>query len=501
MTDKIELTKELIYGFVNILVASKFDNAVETPDFHLELWDLMCSKKDKVAIAAPRGHAKSTAVTHCFTLACICFRIKDHILILSDTEGQAVNFLGDIKNEFLENEGLMEAFSVRKLTKDRETEFIVQFEDGHECRVIARGSEQKLRGMKWRSKRPNLIVCDDMENDEIVMNDERRKKFRHWFLNAVIPSGSKDCWIRYVGTILHMDAFLERLMPQWGVSTTICDGLKYYSTEDSDWLSVRYRAHNEDFSLILWPEMYDEQWLKNRRNTYIKMGNPSGYSQEYLNYPIDEETAYFRKSDMLTIGEEVDNEEFYVAADLAISEKDKSAYTVFVVAGLTPRGKLRIRDVIRYRGDAFEIIETFFQLHSRYKPEMFFVEQENIARTLGPILNKVMEERNVYFRIEPMTASQDKVKRARALQARMRAGMVEFDHEGEWFPTFQQEFLQFPRGAYMDQVDATSWIALGIEKLYETPTVQQLLSNQYEEELEETHFLSYGNGASSITGY
>lgn len=247
--------------------------------------------------------------------------------------------------------------------------------------------------------------------------------------------------------------------------------------------------------------MYDEQWLRSRRNTYIKMGNPAGYSQEYLNYPIDEETAYFRKSDVLPIGEEVENEEFYVAADLAISEKDKSAYTVFVVAGLTPRGKLRIRDVVRFRGDAFEIIETFFQLYSRYHPEMFFVEQENIARTLGPILNKVMEERNIYFRIEPMTASQDKVKRARALQARMRAGMVEFDQDAEWFPLFQQEFLQFPRGAYMDQVDATSWIALGLEKLYETPTVQQIIDTQYEDELEDMHFTTYGSGASSITGY
>lgn len=497
----IQLSKELIYGFVNGLLASKFDQQVATPEFHLELWDLMCSQKERVAIAAPRGHAKSTAVTHSFTLACICFRVKHHVLILSDTEGQAVNFLGDLKSEFTENEALMELFGVRKLKRDRETEFIVQFEDGHEVKVIARGSEQKLRGIKWRSKRPDLIICDDMENDEIVMNDERREKFRNWFYKAVIPAGSSGCWIRYVGTILHMDSFLERLMPQWGHEDTVIEPLKQYSSVDKDWLSVRYRAHDEEFKNILWPEMFSKERLQSIRAGYISMGIPEGYSQEYLNYPIDEETAYFRKNDLLPVTGDQDNEEYYVAADLAISEKDKSAYTVFVVAGLDPRNKLRIRDVLRYRGDALEIIDTFFQLNQRYKPEMFFVEQENIARTLGPILNKVMEERNTYFRIEPMTASQDKVKRARALQARMRAGMVEVDHDAEWFPTFQQEFLQFPRGAYMDQVDATSWIALGLEKLYDTPTVQQILSNQYEDELEDMYFLAGGGGASSITGY
>lgn len=497
---QIQLSKELIYGFVNSLLAHKFDQRVATPDFHLELWNLMCSPHPRVAVAAPRGHAKSTAVTHSYTLACICFRVKQHILILSDTEGQAVNFLGDLKSEFTENEELMQLFGVRKLKKDRETEFIVQFEDGYEVRVLARGSEQKLRGLKWRNKRPDLVICDDMENDEIVMNDERREKFRNWFYKAVIPAGSKDCWIRYVGTILHMDAFLERLMPQWGAEGTVDHGLMYTTDARKDWLSVRYKAHNEDFSQILWPEMFTKERLQEIRAGYIAMGIPEGYSQEYLNYPIDEETAYFRKNDLLPISDEIDNEEYYVAADLAISEKDKSAFTVFVVAGLSPRGKLRIRDVLRYRGDALEIIDTFFQLHLRYKPEMFFVEQENIARTLGPILNKVMEERNQYFRIEPMTASQDKVKRARALQARMRAGMVEFDHEADWFPTFQQEFLQFPRGAYMDQVDATSWIALGIEKLFDTPTVQEILNNQYEEEAEDMYFLANG-GASSITGY
>lgn len=498
---QIQLSKELIYGFVTSLLAHRFDQRVRTPDFHLELWDLACSSHERVAIAAPRRHAKSTAITHSFTLACACFRIKSHILVLSDTEGQAVNFLGDLKSEFTDNDELRELFGVRKLKRDRETEFIVLFEDGHECRFLARGSEQKLRGMKWQNKRPDLIVCDDMENDEIVMNDDRREKFRNWFYKAVIPSGAKGCWIRYVGTILHMDSFLERLMPKWNHENTVQDGLKQYSKVYKDWVSVRYKAHNEDFSQILWPEMFDEENLRSIREGYIEMGIPEGYSQEFLNYPIDEATAYFRKQDLLPIQVSDENEEFYIAADLAISEKDKSAFTVFVVTGLSSDGTLRVRDVVRFRGDAFEIIDTFFSLHSRYRPEMFFVEQENIARTLGPIINKVMEERNIYFRIEPMTASQDKVKRARALQARMRAGRVEFDHTAEWYGQLQQEFLQFPRGAYMDQVDALAWIALGIEKLYDTPTVQNIIDNQYEEELEEMYFGATGAGASSITGY
>jgi hypothetical protein len=49
------LTKEVIKGFVTTVLSSKFDEPTETPQFHEEAWDLCCSKKQLVALAAPRG--------------------------------------------------------------------------------------------------------------------------------------------------------------------------------------------------------------------------------------------------------------------------------------------------------------------------------------------------------------------------------------------------------------------------------------------------------------
>jgi predicted phage terminase large subunit-like protein len=501
---KIELSAELINGLVNSLLIQNFDKAVKTPDFHIELWELMCSPDLLIAAAAPRGHAKSTAVTHAYTLANILFRVADHILIISDTEAQAINFVGDIKNELLENEDLRAFFNVERFIKDKETEFILKFGDGALCRVIAKSSEQKLRGLKWRNKRPNLIVCDDLENDEIVMNQERREKFRNWFFGAVIPSGSSDCKIRVVGTILHLDSLLERLMPPLGAKDTIVEPLKQYSVDPSrPWKSVRWQAHDRDFHNILWPEQWPKERLVKMRNMYLEQGFPEGYAKEFLNYPIDEDTAYFKKEDMLPITEPNEALDYYIAADLAISEKDKSAFTVFTVAGYSPDNTLKVVKVSRFRGDSLDIIDELFTLDSRWSPEMIFIEQENIARTLGPILNKEMEERNHYLKIMPMTASQDKVKRARALQARMRAGKVEFDKDATWYPALEMELLQFPRGAYMDQVDSLAWIALGIDKLYDTPTTRERLDALYEEEYEDYEQSAYGSpyGANRYTGY
>lgn len=498
---ELELNKDTIYGLVHTLLKSGFDNPLPIPKFHLELWDLACQPTNRVAIAAPRGHAKSTAITHSFVLACVLFRQRKYVLIVSDTEGQAILFLSDIKRELLNNEKLIALFGIKKFVKESETDIIIEFDDGEQFRIVAKGSEQKVRGLKWRGKRPDLIVGDDLENDEIVLNEERRAKFRQWFFNALLPAGSDDCWVRIVGTILHMDALLERLMPPWGDKSVVTDGIRHWSTEKRTWTAVRYKAHNEDFSKVLWEEKFSKERLQALRKEYIEQGFPEGYSQEYLNYPIDEENAYYHKEDFneLAPGSEELPGEYYVGADLAISEKDGRAYTVFVVAKKLYTGKLQVVDVIRFRGDALQIIETVFELQEYYNPEWFAIEQENIAKAIGPSLEEQMMRRGVYPYILKINPTQDKIKRGRSMQARARIGSLEFDTEAGWFPEFQTELIQFPRGKYKDQADAFHMIGLGLDQMSDVPDPQEMADIEYEEEFGEDIFeLSVAN---SITGY
>ena len=103
---EIELTPETLLSFSDLFLKKNFDEAVHTPSAHMEWWQLVCLPRRYVAIAAPRGHAKSTAISHTFVLANVCFRIRRHVLIVSDTEGQAIQFLGNIKRELGNNEEL-----------------------------------------------------------------------------------------------------------------------------------------------------------------------------------------------------------------------------------------------------------------------------------------------------------------------------------------------------------------------------------------------------------
>ena len=102
------VTKEVIYGLMGSVLSANLGDAVATPQCHLEWWDLCCSPDKFVAISAPRGHAKSTAVTMGYGLATLLFRERKFMLLVSDTEAQSSLFLGAIKQQLTENETLIQ---------------------------------------------------------------------------------------------------------------------------------------------------------------------------------------------------------------------------------------------------------------------------------------------------------------------------------------------------------------------------------------------------------
>jgi phage uncharacterized protein (putative large terminase), C-terminal domain len=495
------LDAQTIEGFANACLVKKYDTATKIPKCHLEWWDICCSTSRYTAIAAPRGHAKSTSITFAFVLASVLFRQSSYVILVSDTEGQAVQFLGDIKQELLENEDITKFFGIAKFRKLAETDIIVEFDDGICFRISAKGAEQKLRGLKWDKKRPDLIVCDDLENEEIVQNQDRREKFRRWFYGALLPSLSVNGKCIVVGTILHMDSLLERLMPSLNAQNTVDDGLKVYSKKPlGGWISIKYRAHDKEFNKILWRDRFDEKYFREKRQEYIAQGMPDVYNQEFLNYPIDESRAYFRREDLINLRPEDLNPDlplaYYAAVDFAVSTKERSDYTAIAVCGVTPTGIILVKDVRRDRWDAKEIIDELFAVHQRYKPELFVVEQGTIEKAIGPFLRNEMVRRNSYINLYPMFPSTDKLSRARSIQARLRSGGIRFDKEATWYPDLEDELVRFPKDKHDDQVDALAWIGLVLDQIREAPTKEEIDEEEYQEE-----FGTQYAGRNSTTGY
>ena len=505
----MKITASVVAGFVGSILAPTFEDSCASPEFHTEMWELCTSSKKHVAIAAPRGHAKSTAVTLGYGLATLLFRERKFMILVSDTESQSSLFLGNIKQQLQTNEQLIDLFGIKrdsegkvKFLKDSETDIVVEFNDGATFRIIAKGSEQKLRGLLWNSTRPDLIICDDMENDEMVMNKERRAKFKRWFTAALLPCLSDKGIIRVVGTILHMDSMLENLMPKPYAKQTITLPLKQYSTEINKWKAIKYRAHTDDFKQLLWPQKKSVQFFKEEKRDAFERGLQDVYSQEYLNIPIDESTTYFRRADFFPMVEKDFQKQvrFYITADLAISDKETADYSVFVIGAVDEDKRLYIRNVIRERMDGREIVDTIMALNKMYKPEAIGIEEMQVSKAIGPFLREEMIKHNNFISLYPLKhGGKDKLTRSRSIQARMRASGCRFDKNGDWYQTFEDECMRFPRDKHDDQVDAFAYLGLMLDVIVEAPTVDELNEDEYQRELEESGLGD--EGRNSITGY
>lgn len=505
------LTAEIVHGLVESVLSKGFDDASKTPEFHMELWTEACSDHQFLAIAAPRNHAKTTAGTIAYGLAELLFRQSRYCCIVSDTEAQAAMFVQQMTSELQTNQELIELFGIKKNDKgevafirDTQTDIIVELSDGYTFRVVAKGAEQKLRGMLWNNRRPDLVIVDDLENDELVMNKERRDKLRRWFRGALIPMMARRGKFRMWGTVLHEDSALNNLMPKrqdrWFRSNALKDWTE--NPRKSMWRSIKYRAHNPDLTEILWPERYDKGFFIIKRNDAVANGATDIYSQEWLNEPIDESVALVKRSDLLEIKEEDEKKRlrYYITADLAVSTEQRSDYSVFVVAGVDEDRILHVKDVIRARMDPLEIIEIIFTLEKIYDPEAIGMEKMMITQTLGPFLREQMQQRQQFPNMVQLThGGKDKVQRFKNMQARLRAKTVKFNKTGEWYPDFEDELLKFPRATKDDQVDALGYLGMLLDRVIEAQTDAEVEEEEYAAEYADVR--SAYDGRSRWTGY
>src|SRR6185369_16816969 len=374
-----------------------------------------------------------------------------------------------------------------EIERDRENDFIAIMKDGYKFRMMALGMGQATRGLSWGTRRPNLILGDDMEDDEEVLNVERREKGMRWVMNTLLPMGGDNTKIRIFGTILHNDSVLMRLCSSESWKSKIWEACDEQITEGS----------------LLWPEKFPVERLKKIKKTFVDAGNLAGFNMEYRNIAIDTSSGFFRPEDFRPMSEEDEKKKFtyYCGVDFAISTKERRDFTVMVVAAIDQDGILFVVDVIRGRWDGNQIIDEMLALETAYRPEEWYIEAGAIQKALGPAMEMKMREaeegKGLYMNLCPMVPTKDKQSRARSIQARIRAKAVKFHKNASWFPDFEQELIQFPRGTHDDQVDALAWIGLGLSRMTTPLTVEEEDDFKWKKENRET--LSMGRSA--VTGY
>src|SRR3990167_1485487 len=501
--NKVKLTADLIESFAGLFLSVNYDVVSHNAPFHREVWSMYCSEHPQCAVAAPRGSAKSTNFTLAYGLSVALWREQSYIIVLGSSEEMAAESVGEFSFELHENDDIIREFNIKRFITDTKTDLIVECQDGYQFRILGRGPGQKIRGRKWRGKRPGLLLFDDVEDDEQVETKEQRQKFLHWFFRAAKQCVRLDGKCRGHGTILNEDSMLANLM------------------KNPEWLTKVYRAHKsfDDFSELLWPDRLSEEVLRAKQRELVAAHDAAGYSQEILNDPQDNSDAFLRRDDFIPMREGDFEAAKRVNAgwDFAVSKSDLANRTSCTVGGKDTQNIMHFLDfrVGRWNpavspaekaagGNGW--IDEMFDVEERWHPEAHFVEGGVIWNAGMNTVYQEMQLRDKFLNIVVLNPIKDKATRGTPLKKRHRAGATRWNTAAEGNEGAKDEMLRFTGGAQArldDQFDSAAILVNGFEG---TPLVEEEEFYTAEEQEMERGFWNSRraaprDGRSLVTGY
>ena len=430
------------------------------------------------AIEAPRGHAKSTTFTFKDSIHAAVYAYKHYEIILSDSSEQAEGFLADIKTELEENAALREDFG--ELEGKVWKSSVILLSNGSKIEAI--GSGKKIRGRRHKQWRPDLIVCDDLENDENVNTPEQRQKMKSWYDKAVSECGDSYTDIVYIGTLLHYDSLLAHVFKkpeyvtrkyqgvvQWAVNSELWDAWEQIYTNLTD---PNHEKSAQDFfdanrkemlegTAVLWEEKWSYYALMKKR---VNIG-PAAFNSEIQNDPIDPENCAFQEEwfdfwddEGKQIPDFSDPKFLFIGANDPSLGKNKKSDTssIFALAKDTITGYIYvvIADVAKRKPD--QIIEDALEASRRLKRDFkrpyykFGVEAVQFQYYFAEIMRQRAAEAGEYLPIEEINSTQNKDARIQSLQPFVKNGYIKFSKKHK---TLLKQMTEYPMGKNDDAPD------------------------------------------------
>lgn len=449
---------------------------LETPPFHKEILDLISDKNNRrIGVIAPRGHAKSTTVDMTYPLWAGCFEQEEFIVIISDTYTQAAEFINALKDEFENNPKIKWLFGNMKGDDWQDGEFVLS----NGIKYAAKGSGMKIRGIRHRHTRPTLMIFDDIENDENIKSAEQRQKLYHWFTKAAIPALARGGRAVVIGTILHFDSLVNKVMKQQDVFKSWQTRVFYAITTDEDGTEH-----------ALWPEHRSLEKLKSMRdnpNDQEFVGSIA-FAQEYQHKPFSEEDAiikpdWIKECEPSQAPDEYSRQARVLTVDPAASERQTADPTAMIVADLGADGNVYIRAIRNQRTSPSVTADTIRELDEIYKPQVIGIEKG----ALGLVFRDLLEGLPV-IGLEP---DKDKVRRLLAVSRFFEAGRVYTVKNIQNGQAFREQLIEFPKGTHDDMVDAAAYAVrlLFVEGENQVSSKDFQTAGDYYDELDDDEWL------------
>ncbi len=223
----------------------------------------------KAVFKWPRGHAKSTHLD-IFTPLWLKFqpkRLINFMVLVGKSEDSACRLIGDIQAELQYNQRIIADFGPQ-LSSGNWTEGEFQTKDG--TYFLACGRGQSPRGLRKREARPDYIVIDDLDDDELCRNPRRVRELTDWVKEALF--GALDVGrgrFLMVGNLISKTSVLANICATKGIH-----------------VSTVYAVDSEG------NPTWAEKWTKEEAQQYADFVGYRAWNKEMMHNPIVEGTVF-----------------------------------------------------------------------------------------------------------------------------------------------------------------------------------------------------------------
>lgn len=416
---RISITKNSFLLFFHFYYAHYIK--YETADFQKEIIHyLESSDTQNLYLVSFRGSAKSTLVTTAYPIwAILGIQQKKFCVVFCQTKSQAKQHMMNIRSELESNDLLKKDLGPFQEESDEWGSHSLVFKK-HNARITVASTEQSIRGLRHNEYRPDLIICDDVEDVQSTKTIESRNKTYNWLYSEVIPAGDRKTRLIIVGNLLHEDSLLMRIKDD--IQNNKTKGIfKQYPLLDSD-------------GICLWLGKYPTQ--KDIDDEKMKVASEVSWQREFLLriIPSDDQVIYpewIQCYETAPPKSHIAYRATYAGVDLAISQNDTADFTTVVQANIYGRGdKLRIYilpnpyELKITFPDQVKLLKTIKNDHMNGEDDTLFIEvvayQEALVQTLS----------SQGVDVQPIRPAGDKRTRILLTSNLIKNGVIKFPRKG-----------------------------------------------------------------------
>jgi hypothetical protein len=458
LTPDLENVLTLCYSNIGVFSKTFRADAFEQPfsELHNEICELIDSPAQKIAIAAPRGLGKTT-IARSLVMRAILLRQYEFIPYVTNSATVAEMNTESIKRELRTNREVKRLFGDVEINADdpeiQEVFTKAAWVAYGNTLVLPRGAQQQVRGLLFKTHRPQLIIVDDLEKREELENPENRRKLKEWFhadLEKCVDRYSRKWKIVYIDTVKHHDSLMQELL------------------EAPDWATLRLDICDDTFTSRV-PQLISTEELRREVELHRKNGTLHIFYMEYRNMPTggDDEgykQEYYKYYDEIDLADK--RLENFVIVDPAKTANMKSADSAVVGWGVDYKsGALYFRDCVNGKMYPDELYDEMFAMGQRLRAHVIGVEVTGLEEFIKqPIINEMIKRgpscafEFVWLKARggPADGEKGKIKRIGSFVPYYRQGYVY--HNRTCCATLEAQQLSFQRAKRIDVADASAYI-------------------------------------------